>query len=385
MESSSVGAEATPARDTLALVISRRVVPSAIRVERTPRQIAADFERRLEAGLQIRAAGTARRRPARLLSAGYGPRYAVDIFDSRFWLSNVRQNSEIRFFVAWVETPSGGRRVHPRIFYKDVSLVWRVASHWIRSAGENWIGKGDLATAMVDGEEIEYSAEQTTDLPIEVQPALEDLCRRAKRIPTDVAALGLVLRRAPDSRLDPYHDFSEPRRRAREDRGNLVNAGRRIAWFAKADEPESLRFAKGFEPDLARGVLHHSSIRSRLYGGRVDRYRILSTNGRIQYEFMAGPRNVWIVPAQATTTELSTYGVRTIDVVADDDLYVPGYEYHFMDETSDPPELVTQIPPGFAGASNPLDSSRVDASPWLDRLPIIKAFRSMRRRTKGWR
>ncbi|MEE2673956.1 MAG: hypothetical protein VX466_09180 [Myxococcota bacterium] len=344
-------------------------------VERTPRQVARDFELRLRGGMQIRAAGTARRRPRRLLTAGYGPRHAVDLFDARFWLSSLRQNSDIRFFVAWVETQRGGRTVHPRIFYKDVSLVWRVASHWVRSAGENWIGKGDLATAIVDGEEIEYSAEQTTDLPIEVQPALEELCRRPRRIPTDVAALGLVLRRAPDARLDPYHDFSAPRRRAREDRRNLVNGGRRVAWFTRAGQPESLRFAKGFEPDLGRGVLHHSVIRSRLYGGRVDRYRILSTNRRIQYEFMAGPRNVWIVPAQATSSELSTYGVRTIDVVAADDLYVPGYEYHYMDETVDPPELVTQIPAGFAGAANPLDESRADASPWLDRLPIVKAFR----------
>ena len=344
-------------------------------VERTPRQIARDFDRRLREGLQIRAAGTARRRPQRLLAAGYGPRYAVDLFDARFWLSSLRQNSDIRFFVAWVETRRGGRTVHPRIFYKDVSLVWRVASHWIRSQGENWIGKGDLATAVVDGEEIEYSAEQTTDLPIEVQPALEELCRRSARISTDVDALGLVLRRAPDERLDPYHDFCEPRRQEREDRRNLVNGGRRVAWFARAGKPESLRFAKGFEPDLGRGVLHHSVIRSRLYGGRVDRYRILSTNRRIQYEFMAGPRNVWIVPAQATTTELSTYGVRTIDVVAADDLYVPGYEYHYMDETVDPPTLVTQIPAGFAGEPNPLDDSRVDASPWLERLPIIEEFR----------
>ena len=80
-------------------------------------------------------------------------------------------------------------------------------------------------------------------------------------------------------------------------------------------------------------------------------------------------------PTQATTTELSSYGVRTLDVLAADDLFVPGYEYHFLDETSDPPELVTQIPEGFAGPPNPLDASRCDASPWLDRLPIVRAFR----------
>ena len=87
---------------------------------------------------------------------------------------------------------------------------------------------------LLHGEEVEYSAEQTTDLPIEIQPALEELLRRSKRIPTDEAALGLVLRRAPDTRLEPYRDFSEPRRRASADRRNLVNGGRRIGWFARS-------------------------------------------------------------------------------------------------------------------------------------------------------
>ena len=353
----------------------RKVIPSVSPLDRSRRQIARDFERRLHEGMAIRAAGTARKQPRRLLRAGYAPRYAVDLFDTRFWLADVRQNDDIRFFVTWVETQRGGPTVHPRIFYKDVSLVWRVASHWIRSAGENWIGKGDLLTTLIDGVEVEYSAEQTTDLPLELQAALEELCRRPSRIRYDEAALGLVLRRAPDDRLEPYADFTRPRRLASADPRNRVNRGKRVAWFSRPGVPESLRFAKGFEPDLAKGLLDAHVIRSRLYGGRVERYRIASTNREIQYEFMAGPRNVWIVPAQATTTELSSYGVRTLDVLADDDLFVPGYEYHFIDDTSDPPELVTQIPQGFAGPPNPLDASRCDASPWLDRIPIVRAFR----------
>ena len=72
-----------------------------------------------------------------------------------------------------------------------------------------------------------------------------------------------------------------------------------------------------------------------------------------------------------------------VDVFADEDLYVPGYEYHFMDDG----QRVTQIPEGFAGAPSPLDDSRADASPWLDRLPIVEAFRrkvlGRRRRRAG--
>ena len=85
--------------------------------------------------------------------------------------------------------------------------------------------------------------------------------------------------------------------------------------------------------------------------------------------------HVWIVPPQSTTMELSSYGVRTVDVVADEDLFVPGYEYHYLDDEQEPPQLVSQIPTGFAGAPAEFDPTRADASPWLDALPIIQRFR----------
>ena len=57
------------------------------------------------------------------------------------------------------------------------------------------------------------------------------------------------------------------------------------------------------------------------------------------------------VPPQALTTELSSFGVRTIDVEAADDLCVPAMEYHYLDDWEDPPVLYSQIPAGFAGGS----------------------------------
>ena len=48
---------------------------------------------------------------------------------------------------------------------------------------------------------------------------------------------------------------------------------------------------------------------------------------------------------------------------------------HFVDEDGDPPELISQIPKGFAGPPSEVDASRCDASPWLDRVPVIRAFR----------
>jgi hypothetical protein len=280
----------------------------------------------------------------------------------------------VRFFVAYV-CPSGSRDVHPRIFYKDISLIWRCASHMIRTGGENWIGKGDVRTVVEDGVELEVSAEETTDLPLEIQDGLESLSRRASRVPRDDVALGLVLRQAPADRLEPYRDFSEPRRRAAADESNLVHGGRPIARFTRKGDPTSLRFARGFEPDFGRGLLERSQSVSRMYGGTLRRFRILSRNRKVQYLFFAGPRQAWIIPPQATTTELSTYAVRTVDVIAPEELCIPGFEYHFLDDSVDPPELHSQIPEGFAGRPAERDPARADASAWNEQLPVIREFR----------
>jgi hypothetical protein len=309
-----------------------------------------------------------------LLSRAYTPRYRIDLFDTTIYLTGVRQNPDVRFFVAYV-VQAGTRDVHPRIFYKDVSLIWRSASHVVRTDVENWIGKGDLRAAVVDGEEVEVSAEETTDLPIELQAALEALCRLPRRVPRDDDALVLVLRGGPADRMEPYRDFTAPRRRAAADRRNLVNGGRPIARFARANDPASLRFTAGFEPDFARGVLERHALKSRLYGGTVRHFRILSRNRKIQYLFFAGPRHAWIIPPQALTTELSSYAVRTVDVIAPEALCIPGYEYHFVDDSVDPPALHSQIPPGYAGAPSEHDPSRADASAWIEALPVMREFR----------
>lgn len=350
--------------------IPRRVAASAVLAPLTPRRVEREFRDRVARGALLCCDGSAHARPAPLLSRGYAPRFRVDLFDATYYLSAVRQNEDLRLFVGWVSNgarPDARERLHARLFYKDVSLIWRVASHFARSAHENWIGKGDVRIARDGAYDVETSHESTTDLPFEVQDAFERANRAAKLVRYDPDAVEHVLRRAPDDRIRAYSSFTLPRRRARANPRNLVNGERPVARFARPGDPESLRFAPGFEPDFARGVLEQSELQSSLYGGVVRRFRILSGNRRIQYLFMAGPHHVWIIPPQATTTEISSFGVRTIDVAIDDDLCVPGWEYHGGE--------LDQIPPGYAGERHPRDPSRADASPWLERLPVIRAFR----------
>jgi hypothetical protein len=354
-------------------MIPREVVPSVALDDAPPARVAREFEALLAEGVKLVPSGTAKSRPRALLKR-YGPRYRLSLFDACYWLSDMRQNEDIRFYVGYVRL-GRTRRIHPRIFYKDVSLTWRSASHFARSEGENWIGKGDVTVVRRNGELFEESNEGTTDLPLEIQTALEDLCQATKPIAKDDVAVAMVLRRGPDTRVAPYRDFTGPRERAAADRSNLVNRGRSVARFTRSGDPLSLRFVSGFEPDFRRGVVEEETSTSRLYGGALRRFRIVSKNREAQYLFIAGPRQVWIASCQATTTELMSFGVRTVDVVVDEDLLIPGYEYHFMDDSEDPPELVSQVPDGYAGAVSEVDASRVDTSAWLDRLPVIRRFR----------
>jgi hypothetical protein len=349
-----------------------RIVPSVAPAPLAPARVAREFRRLLEDGVRLHVAGGLRHRPERLLSLGYVPRFRIDLFDTRYYLTRPRQNYYLRFFVAYVVQ---GRDAWARIFYKDAALVWRSGSHVGRLAGAFWIGKGDTYTVVDETSETTYSREETTDLPFEIQGAVEDLNRMPGRIPNDDTVIERVLRRVPEGRIEPYRDFLAPRRRAQAEPRNRIHGGRPVAWFTRAGDPTSLCFAPGYEPDFARGILEEGAFTSRLYGGALRRFRILSRNRRIQYLFFAGPRQAWIIPPQALTTELSSYGVRTVDVSADEVLFVPGYEYHFLDDSHDPPVLYSQIPEGFVGAASEVDDARADASPWLDRLPVIREFR----------
>jgi hypothetical protein len=357
------------------------VVPGARPWNATPRSIATTFRRLLDEGVELTPAGEAAEDPARLLEKDYLPRYAVSLFDATYFLANFRHDDDLDYFVGYVlldpgeKQPAAGRkrRIHPRIFYKDSSLVFRVATHVVRTGDENWIGKGDLKLEHTDEGEMLCSAEETTNLPLEVQAAFDVCTRRGPHGLRDEEAPALLLRAGPEDRMRPYADFSTPRRKAMLE--HRINGGRRIARFTRRGDPTSLRFTPGFEPDFKRGVIETSRSASRLYGGKVVKYRILSTNSRIQYAFVATPRHVWINPPQALTQELSTYGVRTIDVMADEELFVPGYEYHYLDEWEDPPAWVSQIPRGFAGEANPDYPERADASPWIEAMPVIRRFR----------
>ena len=355
-------------------MMETRIVPRAEPAKTSPKKVEAELRRLLDEGARLLPAGEAADDPETIWD--YPPRYRVDLFDTTYYLAEVLQNPAIRFFVGYVvQTKGRTTRVHPRLFYKDISLVWRVASHMVATDDEFWIGKGALATHVVDGFEVTFSQEHTTDLPFELQDAFEELNRRCKDVQEDQEALYLFLRNAPPSRIAPYRDFTALREKAASNPRNLVHGGRSIAKFTRKGDPTSLKIVKGYEPDFARGVLEEGRSKSVTYGGLLRRFRIVSTNRKIQWYFFASPTHVWLAPPQALTTELSPYGVRTIDVVADDDIFLPGFEYHYFGG-DDPSQHFTQIPEGWAGAQSEHDDSRADASPWLNELPIVREFRA---------
>lgn len=347
------------------------VAPSPL----SEREVTKRFRTLARAGQALRPAGEARGAPEKLLKAPFVPRHAVSLFQTCYFLTDFYYIEDLNFFVGYVfqnSQPASRRHLYPRIFYKDSSLIWRVASHIIDSPEEQWIGKGDVILEEDATGSWLSSDESSTNLPYEIQSAFDAVSRRSS--PRKIAtALGLVLRNAPPGRIQPYADFSLPRRRAAQ--SHRINGGRRIARLTRKDDPDSLRFAKGFEPDFDNGLLETGTSRSNLYGGEIFKHRVRSSNGVVQYQFVESPTHLWINPPQAFDTGITSYGVRALHVPADENIFIPGFEFHFIDEREDPPELFSQIPAGWAGAQSSVDPFRADASRWINALPVIREFR----------
>ena len=357
--------------------IPTQVVSSVGRLPLDSRQVVREFDRILaDKDTKLVIAGQAKRDPSTLWKRGLKPKHRIDLFDTTFYLTDVKQIPELRFFAAYVvQNVKGKRHVYSRLFYKDLSLAWRSASHFADLDGNIWVGKGDVRVDEQDGFETIESNEATTDLPLEMQTALENLLPLAKRVTGKEEWLNLILRKAPADRVEPYDDFTRPRKLAQANPQNLINRGRSVARFRKPNDPTSLWIAKGYQPDFKEGILERGRSKSRLYGGRLQRVRIVSLNRKVQYYFIAGKKHCWLLPPQAMTSELSSFGLRTVDVHADDDLFIPGFEYHHWEETENGRQLYSQIPDGFAGESCEFDDAKADASPWLNQIPLIQQFR----------
>lgn len=358
-----------------ALPIPTETIVSVVAADKTPRQVANQFRRLLTTGHQLRVDGKAKSDPMMLLRSGYAPKYEIELFGTRFFLGNLRSAHDLKMMPAYVLPAANDRRtspkIHARVFYKDSSLVWRSASHYINTPDEQWIGKGAVRWSNVAGARGWYSVEETTNLPFEMQAALDDIGQRSPRSKSDPRILFRILRNAPSDRIWPYRDFEAPRENAMKVKANRINNNKPIAWFTDEKDPASLMIEPGFEPDFG-AVIDVAKSRSAAYGGEIQKFRIASRNRRIQYLFVAGPHHVWLICPQSLTVELSSYGLRTVDVHVDDLLCIPGYEFF---DNSGSGEVDDQIPAGFAGAVAPFDPDRADASPWNDRMPIVKEFR----------
>jgi len=370
--------------NTKTATIPTAIVPSADLSPASQAQVTREFGKLLNMDSRLIVVGDARDNPHELFNHGLKPKFKIDLFDTQYFLTGIQQIPELRFVVGYIVQPRVSRKataerpaydISARIIYKDLSLVWRTTSHFTFVDDAIWIGKGDTRSRFVGDDEYISSDESTTDVPLEILTALEDLTSKSRRPRQGRKSIDLVLRRARGDRIQPFSDFTNPRRRAHANPRNRINRGRSIARFTRKNDPTSLKITAGFEPDFNNGIVEKSQSRSSMYGGKLRRYRILSTNRKIQYFFIAGPQHVWIIPPQTLTTELSSFGLRTVDVIADDDLFIPGYEYHYYEDTPDGQRLHSQIPPGFVGDICPSHEDKADASPWLEQISIIKQFR----------
>jgi hypothetical protein len=97
-----------------------------------------------------------------------------------------------------------------------------------------------VRTVKIGKDEWVKSVESTTDLPFEIQTALEAVSRRTVRVRDEKNALHLVLRRAPSHRMQAFADFTTPRRRAAANPRNRIHGGRKVAFLRDQADPSSL-------------------------------------------------------------------------------------------------------------------------------------------------
>ena len=364
-------------------IIIKNVLPK----DWSEKQVGIEFKKLINKGFQLDVKGQAKGRAPDYLPRTRPPKHVVDLFGVRYFLSDICREAGFRFFVAYLVMPQNGKhlkRIYPRIFYKDSSLIWRSASHLIKTGKEHWIGKGDLKPIVEDGEINYYSAEETTNLPYEMDAALDTISRSSAEVIVDKLAQEMVLRNAPEHRVEPYADFTQPRRKAMQNPKYAINQNKKIAWFNNADKPSSLRIETGFEPDFKNGLIDTSASRSKMYGGEINKYRIASKNRQVQYLFITGLTQAWIIPPQPLDNLIISYGVRAVDAEIDDNLCIPGFEFHYLEFDDEPDSLYSQIPKGFVGPASEADPDRASASPWIEELPVMKKFRKhMNQKTLG--
>jgi len=86
-------------------------------------------------------------------------------------------------------------------------------------------------------------------------------------------------------------------------------------------------------------------------------------------------RGTLIIPPQALSTEITPFGVRAIDVHAAEECASRASSTAM---STRPPSADTAQPDsgGFAGEPSELDPARLDASAWIERLPVIRDFRA---------
>ncbi|MEX1023945.1 MAG: hypothetical protein WD226_02605, partial [Planctomycetota bacterium] len=305
--------------------VTQPIVTGIVPDPAAPASITRRFRALLEHGARLAPVGRAKDSPEVLLARPYLPRHAIELFGATYFLSDFLFDDALGFFVGYVALTPKPRTLWPRIFYKDSSLTWRVASHFIHDEDEYWIGKGDVTVVPLEEGELVTSVEETANLPFEIQGAFDAVSRRTRRRRAE-DAVELVVREAPSGRIEPYADFTKPRRRAAEHA--RVNGGRRVATFGREGDPSTLRFVRGYQPDFEHGTLEVFQSNSKFFGGELAKYRVLSANRRIQYLVFESPTQVWLNPPQTLSHELSSFGVRVDDVLVHDDLCVPGYEYH---------------------------------------------------------
>ena len=314
------------------------------------------------------------------------PRKRIFFAGSEYWISAPMMDgaSQRPFFVAaYTRVKNGKRQLFMRVVYKGNSAAgWRIPD---RQAIGGWIGKG-----------LRHLGQSMTDIPAEISLIFEaEYMRAYNNLPVNnvfykILALGSGEHANIDQQgtvlaniggriadIEAMERWASRNKMKSSDAYALLPPDRRdrvihIGDFAQSGIPESFQFSDpGLRPDQ---LVETYDGYAPLYG-RVRYYRVLSADKRVQYIFCGamladgkgGVKGAFMpVSVQATDRSLNRFGQRAIPIMIAQDAMVALYEY--------PQEVPYGNDNDFAGAPHPNDYDYVDASAWVMRGPLVRAF-----------
>ena len=258
--------------------IETAILPGVQPDPRDPRALATEFRAALADGVRLRPSGEAKQDPTPAANSplrgalSHRPLPGSNLSDRVPLRRQPEFHGRVRRTVGVLRSRRRVRTTRGSST-KDSSLVWRVATHFVRSEDDNWIGKGDTKWELIRRRRV--LVQRGGDR----EPAFSRCRKRSTSLAGAARSHGGITTRSRSScsaateiASNPFAEFVTPRRRAAE--RYRIHGGKPIARFHSQGRSQHAALREGLRTGLpTRGWWTQSSSHSKLYGGPVTKFR----------------------------------------------------------------------------------------------------------------